>query len=144
MPSRGGANGRIRSHQRATDNSVPVPGESLSDIGEDCENALHDTVRRGMDDKCRKDCRRRQQRIVEFWKKSCPDCYEVGVQEVPEDDFNDKTKFYFQRYKCDLICSGINVDCVLHFLHQRGPHSTPGRDLMPGACYSPKWWNHKP
>jgi hypothetical protein len=36
MPSssRGGT-GRIRSHQRPTDNSVPILGENLSDVGED-------------------------------------------------------------------------------------------------------------
>jgi hypothetical protein len=119
MPSssRGGT-GRIRSHQRPTDNSVPILGENLSDKGEDYENALHDTVRRGMDDKCHKDCRRRQQRIAEFWKKNCPHCYEVGVQEVSAEDLNDRTKFYFQPYKFDLKYSGINVDCVLHFLMQ--------------------------
>jgi hypothetical protein len=71
-----------------------------------------------MDDKCRKDCRRRQQQIAEFWKKNCPHCYKVGVQEVSEEDLSDRTKFYFQRYKFDLKYSGINVDYVLHFLMQ--------------------------
>jgi hypothetical protein len=101
MPSSRGSTGQIRSRQRPTDDSVPVLGENLSDIGEDYKNALHDTVRQGMDDKCRKECRRRQQRIAEFWKKNCPHCHEVGVQEVPEDNLNDTTKFHFQHKKFD-------------------------------------------
>jgi hypothetical protein len=44
LSSRGGT-GRIRSHQRPIDNYVPILGENLSDVGEDYENALHDTVR---------------------------------------------------------------------------------------------------
>jgi hypothetical protein len=56
-----------------------------------------------MDDKCRKDCRRRQLKIVEFREKSCPQCYEVGVREVPEDNQNDRSKFYFQKYKFDSV-----------------------------------------
>jgi hypothetical protein len=80
MPSSGGGNaaGRVHSHQRPHDNSVPILGQNLSDIGEEYENALHDTVKRGMDDKCRKDYRRRQLKIVEHWEKSCPQYYEVG------------------------------------------------------------------
>jgi hypothetical protein len=117
MP-RGNRSGRVHAHQRPHDNAVPILGEGLSDIGEDFEDALHDTVRRGMNDNCRKDYRRRQLRIAEFWEKSCPQYYEVGVREVAEDDLNDKTKFYFQKYKVDLKYSGINVDYVLHFLMQ--------------------------
>jgi hypothetical protein len=64
MPSSNSGTGRIRSHERPTDNSAPILGENLSDIGEDYVNALHDTVRRGMNDKCRKDYRRRLQRIA--------------------------------------------------------------------------------
>jgi hypothetical protein len=48
-------------------------------------------------------------RIAEFWEKNCPQYYEVGVREVAEVDLNDKTKFYFGRYKFDLKYSGINV-----------------------------------
>jgi hypothetical protein len=109
MPSRGNRTGRIRSDQRPTDNSAPILGQNLSDIGEDYEDALHETVKRGMDDKCRKDYRRRQLRIAEFWEKNCPQYYEVGVREVAEVDLNDKTKFYFGRYKFDLKYSGTIV-----------------------------------
>jgi hypothetical protein len=35
--------GFVCSHQRPTDNSVPILGENLLDIGEDYKNALHDT-----------------------------------------------------------------------------------------------------
>jgi hypothetical protein len=49
MPSRGNRTGRIRSDQRPTDNSAPILGQNLSDIGEDYEDALHETVKRGMD-----------------------------------------------------------------------------------------------
>jgi hypothetical protein len=57
-------------------------------------------------------------RIAEFWKKNCPQYYEGGIQEVTENDLNDRTKFYLQRYKFDLKYSGISVDYVLHFLMQ--------------------------
>jgi hypothetical protein len=45
--SRGNRAGRVQSCH-----SVPVLGENLPDVGEDCNNALHDTAQQGMDDKC--------------------------------------------------------------------------------------------
>jgi hypothetical protein len=48
MPSRGNRTGRIRSDQRPIDNSAPsILGQNLSDIGEDYEDALHETVKLG-------------------------------------------------------------------------------------------------
>jgi hypothetical protein len=64
--------GRIRSHQRPTDNYVPFLGQNLSDIGEDYQDALHDTVRRDMDGKCRKDYRSRQLRDCRVLKEELP------------------------------------------------------------------------
>jgi hypothetical protein len=37
---------------------------------------------------------------------------------VSEDNQNDRSKFCFQQFKFDLTCSGIDVDCALHFLMQ--------------------------
>jgi hypothetical protein len=119
MPlSRGNRTGRVHPHQRPTDNSVAILGQNLDDIGEDYENDLHDTVRRGMDDKCRKNYRQRLARIALFWKESCPQYYNVGVREVGTDECNDMKKFYFGRYRTDLVYAGMNVDYVLHFLMQ--------------------------
>jgi hypothetical protein len=85
-------------------------------------------------------------RIAEFWEKNCPQYYEVGVREVAEVDLNDKTKFYFGRYKFNLKYSGINVDYVLHFLMQNdtkrmgnsSPFKTYGSTEMP-YCGGRKW-----
>ena len=118
MPLSRGNPGRIHSHQQPHDNSVPSLGPNLSDIGEDYDNVLHDTVQRGMDDKCRKDYMRRMSKIIEYWEKSCRQYYKVGVQEVTEDDQNNRTKFYFEKYKFDLRYCGINVAYVLQFLMQ--------------------------
>jgi hypothetical protein len=79
--SRGSRTGRVHSHQqRPQDNSVSTLGDNLPDVGEDCDNALHDTVQQGMDDKCHKDHRWRQLKIAESWEKSCcPQRCKVGV-----------------------------------------------------------------
>jgi hypothetical protein len=65
---------------------------------------------------------------------------------VAEVDLNDKTKFYFGRYKFNLKYSGINVDYVLHFLMQNdtkadgnsSPFKTYGSTEMP-YCGGRKW-----
>jgi hypothetical protein len=56
--------------------------------------------------------------LQSFGRRPVFNSYEVGVQEVSEDDQNDRSKFYFQKCKFDLVCSGISADCVLHFLMQ--------------------------
>jgi hypothetical protein len=68
----GNRTGLIRSHQRPTDNYVPFLGQNLSDIGEDYKDALHDTVRQGMDGKCLKDYRSRQLRDCRVLKEELP------------------------------------------------------------------------
>jgi hypothetical protein len=60
-------------------------------------------------------------------KKNCHQYYEVGVQEVTEDDLNDRTKLYFQFYKFDLKYSGINVDYVLHSFMQNDTKADDGK-----------------
>ena len=52
-------------------------------------------------------------RIAKFWKDNAKDSYySLGVKFVSDEDLVDNTKFYYGRYKIDLIYQGLNVDYV--------------------------------
>ena len=108
--------GRIHPHQRDTDDVAPILGQDLGEVSADFSQLYHETLSLGMDDKCRKNYRARLARIANFWKVNNENYYSLGVRDVSNEDLANVTKFYFGRYKTDLIYQGINVEYVLHFL----------------------------
>jgi hypothetical protein len=108
--------GRIYPHQRDTDNAAPILGEELGEVSADFKQLHLETLKLGMDDKCRKNYRARIIRIVEFWSVNNKEYYEIGVKQVSEEELRDESKFYYNRYKTDLIYQGMNVNYVLNFL----------------------------
>ena len=108
-------NGRIRPDQRNTDDTVALLGSGLTSPP-DLEKNFHATMKLAMKDSCRTNYRRRLQTIAKFWKENNPDYYAVGVREVGEEELNDETKFFYGRYKLDLMYPGLNYKFVLHFL----------------------------
>ena len=87
-PGHGG--GRIHVHRRITDDATPIIGADL-DLG-DYKQVTHETFSRQLDIGTRKDYRRRIQRIIDFWKKQCPEYINAGgVLDVSAEDQQDET-----------------------------------------------------
>jgi hypothetical protein len=114
MPSTARHSGRIRPHQRDTDDTAAVLGCTLSAPVGFLEK-YNETNEKSMSVACRKNYRQRLARIIVFWKETSPEYYAVGVREVSEEVRNDPTRFYYGR-KLDLVYKGMNMQFFLHFL----------------------------
>jgi hypothetical protein len=114
MPSTASHSGRIRPHQRDTDDAAPVLGSALA-APEGFLEKFNETNEKSMSTACRKNYRQRLARIITFWKESSPDYYAVGVREISEELGKDPTRFYYGR-KQDLVYSGMNMQFFLYFL----------------------------
>ena len=95
-PGHGG--GRIHVHQRITDDATPIIGADL-DLG-DYKQVTHQTFSKQLDIRTRKDYRLRIQRIIDYWKKECPEYIAAGgVADVSEEDLHDETKYFFKCFQ---------------------------------------------
>jgi hypothetical protein len=112
--------GRIHVQNRTTDDSAPILGSDLV-VGDDraaealLEDALHETISKGMTQQTRKNYRSRIERIIRYLDVSVPSYYAVGVRKITEEEKGDRSKYYFDRTE-DLIYSGFNVKFFLFFL----------------------------
>jgi hypothetical protein len=111
-----GTGGRILPHERDVDNSVPLLGADLTDLGDNYNELYNETLQHDMNDRTRKDYRRRNIRIAEFWEEHCPDYYPIGTRDVSAHDLQDVGKFFYGRYMKDLVYQGLNVKYVIKFL----------------------------
>jgi len=107
--------GRIHIHERDVDDQAPIIGESL-DLGEDFHESLQGTLSKQMDDRTRRNYRNRLKRMMEFWGKNHNDYYKDGVRDVTEEELKDPSKYYFKKFKKEVIYTGLNVKLVLAFL----------------------------
>ena len=107
--------GRILPHERDANNEAPILGDNL-DLGGDYAAALQQTLALEMDDKTRKDYRRRLIRIAKFWDEHHPNHALIATKVVSEPDLSDPSKYYFNYYKRDLIYTGFNVKFLIAFL----------------------------
>jgi hypothetical protein len=116
MPGvRSHGSGRVHPHQRDTDDGAPTIGSTLI-LPSDLNMTYNETAKHDMTDACRINYRQRIARIIKFWKKGDPDYYAVGVREVSQDELLDETRYYFGRFKEDLIYIGMNSEFLKHFL----------------------------
>jgi hypothetical protein len=103
------------SGKRETNDQAETVGADIAEPA-DLAAAYNETVRVSMADKCRRNYRQRIARIILFWKTNDPDYYHIRVQSVSECDLADPTKYYFGKFKEDLVYEGLNEVFVLHFL----------------------------
>ena len=108
MPRAGQRHGRILPHQRDTNDEAPVLGSELLAIENYAED-VHETLSLEISDGVRKDYRRRIRKIIEYWKENFGEYHFIGVRQLSEEEINDKTKFYFGRFKEDIVYTGINI-----------------------------------
>jgi hypothetical protein len=111
-----GTGGRILPHQRDADNSVPILGAGFNDLGSNYNDLYNETLQHDMNDRTRKDYRRRNIRLAKYWEENCPEYYPVGTRDVSPEDLFDVGKFFYGRYNKDLVYQGLNVKYVLKFL----------------------------
>ena len=109
--------GRIYPHEREADDGTPLLGENIQDLGAAFQKNYNETVALSLEDRTRKDYRRRLTRIADFWEANYPDYYSLGVRQVDQDEGCDPTKFFYNSlYQRDLIYKGLNVKFVVGFL----------------------------
>jgi len=65
-----------------------------------------------METKSRRDHGCRIVRTAKFWKKSCPKRCAVGVVKAFNADLKNPSEFHCNRYKEDLVRTGLNVIIV--------------------------------
>ena len=116
----GRQSGRILLHQRDVNDDAPILGGDpiISDeLGAKYEDEYQDTILKNMEDDTRKDYRRRLVRICNYWETSCPMYYSTGARIVPEAEYTDRNKFFYNgRYKKDVVYAGLNVKFFVKFL----------------------------
>ena len=111
-----GTGGRILPHERDVDNSVPIIGAEFTDLGDNYNDLYNETLQHDMKDVTRRDYRRRNIKIAKFWEAQCQEYYPVGTRDVLAEDLQDPRKFFYGRYKKDLVYKGMNVKYFIKFL----------------------------
>ena len=123
--SRKQGKGRIHPHQRDTDDKVDVIGGAIA-LPADLEKQYQETAKHEMNDNCRKNYRQRISRIIKFWKTNDREYYDVGVKSVSAEDLAIPSNYYYNRYKEDIVYSGLNVNFLKHF-HVKNKWKSDGK-----------------
>jgi hypothetical protein len=110
-----GTGGRILPHQRDANNSVPILGAGLNDLGANYNDLYNKTLQHNMNDRTRKDYRYCNICVAKYWDEHCPEYYPVGARDVSPEDLVDVGKFFYGRYDKDIVYQGLNVKYMLKF-----------------------------
>ena len=102
------------------DDTAPIiRGDDIdnNELGDKYEDKYQDTISKNMEDDTIKDYRRRIIRITNYWEAHSPVYYSTGVITVPEAEYDDRNKFYYNgRYIKDIVYAGLNVKFFVIFL----------------------------
>lgn len=115
MPTQRG--GRIRPHERETNNEVVILGADV-DVLVEHSASVRVTERQGLTLENKRNYRNRIKHIYLFWKEAYPGYYAVGVRELSEEELADEDVFWWKN-KHDLVYEGLNVKMVKAFLAHR-------------------------
>ena len=112
--------GRIRPQQRETNDLIPkLLGADLLPLPEGLLLKVNETKKHSMKDTCRRDYRNRIKKIIDFWKVEDPQYYEIGVRNVPTDEYEDESNYFFpnsnRSFNQDMIYEGFTEMYLLHF-----------------------------
>jgi hypothetical protein len=112
MPRQRG--GRIRPHERDTDDTNEILGAEMAVRAQDLAN-IRQTEEQNKEKKTKIDMRNRLSHIYTFWQDNYPEYYGVGVRPVTDEDRQLPGRFYHNNTH-DLVYSGLNVQMVKAFL----------------------------
>ena len=116
MP-RGGSSGRIRPHERDTNDDAPILGADVP-VSAVHKESVRSTELKQKEEGMRRNYRNRIKDVYSFFKEKYPLYYAVGVREVTDQELADPDKFYWKN-KHDLIYEGLNVQMVKAFLAEK-------------------------
>ena len=94
-------------------------------IHPEIQHQIHETEKHHLSDNCRRDCRHRIKRMMEFWKQSdkVPNSYvQRAVRKVPLDECNNESNWFYANrprvgpFKEDLRYDETSADYHKHFL----------------------------
>jgi hypothetical protein len=106
--------GRIRPHERDTDDTVEILGANIS-VSAEHTAAVKATERQDLNEKNKRNYRNRIKHIYEWLEITYPEYYKVGVVELSEAQLEDEDMFWWKN-KLDLIYEGMNVGMIKAFL----------------------------
>jgi hypothetical protein len=106
--------GRILPHQRDTNDVTPIINGGTVIDAEHAE-AIQHTQAKDMEDKTRKEHRRRIRHLYTWWQHTYIDYFENGTRALSDDEMKDPVRFHHTNDR-DIIYEGLNVSFVLAFL----------------------------
>ncbi len=109
----GGNRGRVRTHDRDTNDSDAIIGSSLN-IGVDHSTEVRNTNKKGLKEKCKRDYRNRIKRTCDFLSEEYPDYFAIGVRTLTAEDLGNPDMFYHKN-KVDFLYTGLNVKFIHAF-----------------------------
>jgi hypothetical protein len=108
-------NGRIRPHERDTNDAVPIIGEGI-EVTEEHKESVRTTLSNDRDEVTRRNYRNRIKEMCTFLFQNYHSyCEAGGVQELTEEERMNPDLFYHNN-TVDLKYEGINVKVILAFL----------------------------
>lgn len=115
--ARGRSGGRIRPHERDTNNEAPILGGSI-EVSNQHSLAVQETEQNDLDVKVKRNYRNRIKHIYEFFQEMYPDYYAVGVCQLTDEEKANEEMFWWKN-EHDLVYEGLNVKMVKAFLASR-------------------------
>ena len=115
--ARGRGGGRIRPHERDTDDSAAILGADLA-IQAAHSQEVRNTEQRGLNQRTKRNYRNRIKEMYHFFALNYKDYYSVGVRELSEADHANLDNFHWKNQH-DLVYTGMNVHMVKAFLAQK-------------------------
>ena len=112
--ARGKQTGRILPHQRDTNDVAPIINGGTA-IDAEHAAAIQHTQAKEMEDKTRKEHRRRIRHLYTWWHDNYIDYFENGTCALSDDEKKDLVRFHHTNDR-DIIYEGLNVNLVLAFL----------------------------
>jgi hypothetical protein len=110
-----GHHGRIRPHQRDTNDAVPIIGEDI-EVTEEHRESVRTTLNNDRGDKTRRNYRNRVKEMCEFLHHNYLDyCGAGGIRELTEEERTNPELFYHNNTH-DLKYEGMNVKLILAFM----------------------------
>jgi len=106
--------GRIRPHERDTNNDAPILGASI-DVLDEHSSSVRQTEQNDYEKKTKQDHRNRLKHIYTFWEEKYPEYHAIGARLLTDEELANEDMFWWKN-KQDLVYEGLNVQMVKAFL----------------------------